>query len=222
MILGFDTSGPHCAAAVLADGAVLAASIEEMAKGQAERIMGLCEEVLAQAGAGYGDLAALAVGIGPGNFTGIRISVSAARGLALGLGIPAIPVSSFDLARAPGDFAAHDAELVSVAAPRGAAFVQRYAQGRPVSAPEMIDPAAPPSSLREDGLVVSGFAAETLASALGRRALPDHSTPLPEHLVRIAAWKLAEGHDLDAPPAPLYAKAPDAAPGRDVPPKIIA
>ena len=64
-----------------------------MDKGQAERLMPLLEEVLAEGGIGWADLTALAVGTGPGNFTGVRIAVAAARGLALGLGIPAIGVT---------------------------------------------------------------------------------------------------------------------------------
>ena len=55
--------------------------------------MPLLEDVLAEAGIGWRDLAAIGVGTGPGNFTGVRISVAAARGLALGLGIPAIGVT---------------------------------------------------------------------------------------------------------------------------------
>src|SRR5690606_26481369 len=96
LVLGFDTSAAHCAAALLCAGEVRALRHEEMAKGQAERLMPLLEEMLAEAGAGWGDLAALGVGVGPGNFTGIRISVAAARGLALGLGIPAHGVSIFE------------------------------------------------------------------------------------------------------------------------------
>ena len=67
-----------------------------MSRGQAERLMPLLEEVLAEGGATWADLARIGVGIGPGNFTGIRISVSAARGLALSLGIPAVGVSGFE------------------------------------------------------------------------------------------------------------------------------
>ena len=93
-ILAFDTSGPHCAAALLEDGQITAARCEEMAKGQAERLMPLLEEILTEAGRDWRALDRIGVGVGPGNFTGIRISVSAARGLALGLGVPAIGVSA--------------------------------------------------------------------------------------------------------------------------------
>lgn len=93
-ILGFDTSGPWCAAAVL-DGGALHLRAEEMGRGQAERLVPLLEELLAEAGLRWADLDALGVGVGPGNFTGIRIGVSTARGLALGLGIPAHGVTGF-------------------------------------------------------------------------------------------------------------------------------
>ena len=95
-VLAFDTSAAHCAAALLCADDIVALHIEDMARGQGERLMGLLEEVLAGAGLGWSDLSALAVGTGPGNFTGIRISVSAARGLALGLGVPAIGVTTLE------------------------------------------------------------------------------------------------------------------------------
>jgi hypothetical protein len=79
-LLAFDTSAAHCAAALLCDGVVSVKS-ESMDKGQAERLMPLLEEVLAEAGLDWHDLAAVAVGTGPGNFTGVRIAVAAARGL---------------------------------------------------------------------------------------------------------------------------------------------
>ncbi len=96
LILGFDTSAAHCAAALLSGDRVIASRAEDMGRGQAERLMPLLEDVLKEAGIGWSDLDAIGVGVGPGNFTGIRISVSAARGLALALDIPAIGVNSFE------------------------------------------------------------------------------------------------------------------------------
>ena len=81
-ILGFDTSGPAVSCALMVSGAVSIARNEEMAKGQAERLLPLLEGVLAEAGVSWHALDAIAVGTGPGNFTGIRLSVAAARGLA--------------------------------------------------------------------------------------------------------------------------------------------
>lgn len=96
--LGFDTSAAHCAAALLRGDAVLAQRHEEMGKGQAERLFPLLEEMLADAGLAWRDLDVIGVGIGPGNFTGIRIAVAAARGLALSLGIPAVGVTATEAA----------------------------------------------------------------------------------------------------------------------------
>ena len=94
VILGFDTSGHHCAAALRWGDDQVAHVTEDMAKGQAERLMPLLQALLDQEGYSWADLDAVAVGVGPGNFTGIRIGVSAARGLA--------PVHAATLARHAG------------------------------------------------------------------------------------------------------------------------
>ena len=77
--LAFDTSQAWCAAALVA-GSRTVTRIDEMARGQAEHLFGMLEEMLAAEGLVWGDLDVIGVGIGPGNFTGIRIAVAAARG----------------------------------------------------------------------------------------------------------------------------------------------
>ena len=96
LVLGFDTSAAHCAAALVRDDRILAERFEPMARGQAERLLPLLEDLLAEAGTGWGALDRIGVGTGPGNFTGTRIAVAAARGLAMSLGIPALGVSGFE------------------------------------------------------------------------------------------------------------------------------
>jgi len=120
LVLGFDTSAAHCAAALLCGGHVVASRAEDMTRGQAERLIPLLEEVLAEGGAAWTDLARIGVGVGPGNFTGIRIGVSAARGLALALEIPAIGVTTFQAVRA-GCPAGH---MPAVPAPREHVYVE--------------------------------------------------------------------------------------------------
>ncbi|KZY33848.1 tRNA threonylcarbamoyladenosine biosynthesis protein TsaB [Roseovarius sp. HI0049] len=120
LVLGFDTSAAHCAAALLSGDRVLCARAEEMGRGQAERLMPLLEEVLAEGGANWRDLCRIGTGVGPGNFTGIRIAVSAARGLALALDIPAIGVSTFDAISLAGG----GRSLPAVPAPRDQVYLR--------------------------------------------------------------------------------------------------
>ena len=103
-LLIFDTSGGACSAAVWSDGSVIAERYAAMPRGQAERLLPMIEEALTAAGLAHRRLDALGVTRGPGAFTGIRIGLAAARGLALALGIPAIGVTTFEAlaVRAPG------------------------------------------------------------------------------------------------------------------------
>ena len=130
LILGFDTSAAHCAAALLCGDRVLVSRAEAMTRGQAERLMPMLEDVLAESGKVWADLTRIGVGVGPGNFTGIRIGVSAARGLALALAIPAIGVTTFE---AIGTLcpAGH---LPAVPAPRDHVYVEQ-ASGAQVLVP---------------------------------------------------------------------------------------
>ncbi len=121
LVLGFDTSAAHCAAALLLGNRVLEARAEDMARGQAERLMPMIEDMLAAQVYGWGDLERIGVGIGPGNFSGIRIAVSAARGLALSLGILAIGVSAFEAAAVICPAGASPV----VPAPQGQVYLQR-------------------------------------------------------------------------------------------------
>ncbi|MEM9551286.1 MAG: tRNA (adenosine(37)-N6)-threonylcarbamoyltransferase complex dimerization subunit type 1 TsaB [Pseudomonadota bacterium] len=128
VILAFDTSAAYCAAAIMVGARIEVVAVEEMTRGQAERLMPMMEEMLGQSGKTWRDVHAIGVGVGPGNFTGIRVSVSAARGLALGLGVPAIGVTGFD-ARA---FAEPEGTRIAIPAPRD----QIYLAGPP---PRLVD-----------------------------------------------------------------------------------
>ncbi len=119
-ILAFDTSAAHCAAALLRGGDILLSRAEAMSRGQAERLMPLLQELLTETGCDWSDLDAIGVGIGPGNFTGIRISVSAARGLALGLEVPAVGVSGFEAL----SLVAPAGHIPAIAAPRDQVYFQ--------------------------------------------------------------------------------------------------
>lgn len=211
MILAFDTSGPSCSTALL-DGSILrVARHEDMAKGQAERLMPLISETLAEAGVSLQDLTAIGVGIGPGNFTGIRISVSAARGLSLALGVPAIGVSMLEALALD---APHPV-LATVTAPRDMLYLQRFGDGvdrGPAFAarfdlPDWIVP----------GITLVGQDLPDLSAAHGIPHAPAAYAPA-SAIARIAATLL---HTPQPRPAPLYLKPADAAPSRLSAPSII-
>lgn len=165
-LLAFDTSAAHCAAALhLGDRMVV--RVEPMAKGQAERLMGFLEDLLASEALGWRDLVAIGVGTGPGNFTGLRIGVSAARGLALGLGIPAVGVSGFEAA-AMG----HPRPVtVALPAPRDHLWLQRLTD----------DGAEPPALIlaAQAGEVLHGPDADRLVRAIAEIASSRAATPQP-------------------------------------------
>ena len=203
-VLAFDTSAAHCAAALVRGDTVLAARAEDMAKGQAERLMPLLEELLAEAGLGWHDLDAIGVGTGPGNFTGVRISVAAARGLALGLGIPAVGVTALEAA-------AHGLPrplVVAEDARRGEVYCQSFTPAPGEARLVQLD-AVP-------ALPVTGSAATPVSALTGASVLPP-ALPLAEAIARIAAAR-----SLPSPrPAPFYLRAADAAPPSDPPPVIL-
>lgn len=95
-LLVFDTSCGACSVAVWSGDCAVAERYEAMPRGQAERLLPMIEEALAEAGIAWGRLDAVGVTRGPGAFTGIRIGLAAARGLALARGIPAIGISTFE------------------------------------------------------------------------------------------------------------------------------
>ncbi|MBI1218373.1 MAG: tRNA (adenosine(37)-N6)-threonylcarbamoyltransferase complex dimerization subunit type 1 TsaB [Rhodobacteraceae bacterium] len=205
LILAFDTSAAFCAAAVLLDDRVLAAAEEPMAMGQAERLMPLLAELLAMAGAGWRDLAAIGVGTGPGNFTGVRLSVSAARGLALSLGRPAIGVTRLE-ALAEG---LPQPLAVIEDARRGALYLQRFG---PTTAAELVEP----DSLPDLGaLPRTGGGAALIPGGV---ILPP-AMPLAVAIARITARRLGTPQPR---PAPLYLRAADAAVSSDPPPVILS
>ncbi len=211
LVLGFDTSAAHCAAALLRGERVLACRVAPMARGQVEQLMPLLEEILQEGGASWRDLAAIGVGVGPGNFTGIRISVSAARGLALALEIPAVGVSLFD-ALAHGY---HGACVTAIRGPADKTYVQVMGGG---AAPMICAPGQMPDFPARDASALIAFPdVQTLALAHGLQTRPARY-PLPVAIARLAG---ARRHSVRDAPAPLYLKAADAAPARDSAPVIL-
>lgn len=209
LILAFDTSAAHCAAALLSGDRLLVLRHEAMDKGQAERLIPLLDEVLAEGSVTWSDLSAIAVGTGPGNFTGVRITVAAARGLALSLTIPALGVTALE-ARAYG---LPPPLAVVEDARRGEVYLQEFAPDADNARVTTI--AALPLECALDRF--TGSAAEAAAAATGGIALTQ-PVALVEAIARIAATRL---HKVQPRPAPFYLRGADAAPPSDPPPVIL-
>lgn len=201
LTLAFDTSAAHCAAALLSGDRILAERLEEMHKGQAERLLPLLEELLAQASVTWADLDVIGVGIGPGNFTGVRIAVAGARGLGLGLGIPVEGVT------VPEAYGAGRDVIVCLPAPRD---MVHFAYGGEIL---LAGPDAVPEGWTAP---LTGPAAARVAAETGRRV--EQTPTLAVEIARIAARRAGPGR---ARPVPVYLRPADAAPAADRPPVIL-
>ena len=94
-LLAIDTALAACSAAVFdTDGGIIASESETMMRGHAEALMPMIARVMAKAATKFAELDRIAVTVGPGSFTGLRVGVSAARGLALAAGKPAVGVAT--------------------------------------------------------------------------------------------------------------------------------
>jgi tRNA threonylcarbamoyladenosine biosynthesis protein TsaB len=133
-LLAIDTVGPRLQLALLRDGHT-DTLVEDMPTGQAERIFPAIAELLARNGAAYADLNRVATTTGPGSFTGVRIGLSAARGLGLALGIPVIGVPSLFAI----SLAADGPTAVLLDARRDEAYFQLFAgPGLPLGEPALL------------------------------------------------------------------------------------
>ena len=207
LILAFDTSAAHCAAALLSGDEVLSQRLEPMHKGQAERLFPLLEEVLAENGKDWSDLNAIGVCTGPGNFTGVRISVASARGLALSLRIPAVGISKLE-AMAYGTTGRMTAVLD---ARRERVYSQSFDDSQALGPPQM-------SALLD--------IYDQLEAGKAVRVIKDEALDIPnaqavEGIAQAVARLTSERYKQEHPrPAPLYLRAADAAPPSD-PPVVI-
>ncbi len=148
IVLALDTASPATVAGVLlGDGRVAEARDDPPAGSRGEhaaRLLVLVEQALVQGGVEWGDVDRIAVGVGPGGFTGLRIGVATARALAQGRGLPLVPVGSLEalaLGDAPG--AAPAGPIAAVLdARRGEVFAGVWQAGRELIGPAALAPEA--------------------------------------------------------------------------------
>src|SRR5476651_1528455 len=216
-VLAIDTALEACSAAVLnTDRASIAAHESlPMARGHAEALIPLIARVLDRAGLTFSDIDRIAVTTGPGSFTGLRVGIAAARGIALATGKPAVGLTTLAAYAAPF-IAADDTQPVVVAidARHGHVYLQVFGPGgRTMVAPRLAPLREALRAAATGAPRLIGTAAAMLAAAwpAGERppSLVDaRRAPDIDWVARLGAAAVETG----VPPKPLYLRAPDAQP----------
>lgn len=209
IVLALDTSGGDCAACIYdsASDVILGKVCETIGKGHAERLMSIVDTALEAANIDLKAVQRIAVTIGPGSFTGIRVGVSAARGFALSLGVEAVGVTTLEvMAKEWQDRHGQKAVTVAMDARRGEVYIQSFAADGTVVGDAAILPLEDAIALfSEVGGEVTGSATPLLkegASASG-----------PDRFEITAVARLGAARPQGGPrPAPLYLRGPDARP----------
>lgn len=213
-ILSLDSATEACSAAVLCDGVLVAHRFETMRRGHAETLMLLVQDVMRQAGLTFDKLDLIATTVGPGGFTGLRIGLASARGLALAAGIPIVGVTTLE-AVAKANPSTESPLLIALDSKRSDLYMQLFdANGDPLSEPSAMLPVDIGPTLPAGTIAVGGNAAEKVLEAFADRAPPllRHEGPsLPD--AAIVAQIGAERHaqmPSNERPRPLYLRPPDA------------
>lgn len=223
-VLAFDTCLGAVSVAALStgpQGTLMRDAFEVRERGHAERLMPMIAEVMQGAGIGFGDLDRIAVTTGPGTFTGVRVGIAAARGLALGTDVPVVQTTSLAViarqARALLD-EHRMGRLLAVAldARRGMVFFQRFELAHGAAGlPMLLAPDDVPALVEGRPVIVVGSAAAAVAAAIeaagGRAeaAFPD----LQPHARDLA--QMAGSLTPASPLRPLYLRPPDVKPQAD-------
>jgi tRNA threonylcarbamoyladenosine biosynthesis protein TsaB len=217
LVLALDTAGPNCSVAVARRGArgaaILARAEERLGRGHAERLPPMVDEALAEARIGYNEIDRIAVTTGPGSFTGVRVGIAFARGLALALDVPAVGIGTLHAlahshgARCEGTIAAVlDARRGEVYA-----FIRDIATNETLVEPEALAIEELASRLRDarPPIVLTGSGAPLVVATLAASAEIAGTAEAPDIADVVAlALESAEAGS----PLPLYARSADAKP----------
>ena len=206
MILALDTCLAASSVAILDGDTVLAARSEPMTRGHQEHIAVLAREVAAEAGARFAALTRIAVTVGPGSFTGLRVGLSFAKGLAMALSIPCVGVNTLEALAASANATGLVAGVLD--AKMGQVYLQVFDGGKALMDPDALEVEVAAARLAE---LYSGGPATLVGSGapLIADVLPDAAVLTPAYadpvaVARLAAARPAPSHS----PRPLYLRAP--------------
>lgn len=208
LVLGLDTCLSSCSVAVLDGERVLASAREVMARGHQERLAPMAQQVMAGAGLAFDRLDRIAVTVGPGSFTGLRVGIAFAKGLALALDLPAVGIGTLEALAAEAGQDSGGLVFPAIDARRGQLYLQAFEDGRALMAPDALTAEIAAARLAEISLgrpfTLVGSGAALLGDvAPGARIVPAEGADA-RHVARLAATRDP------APLKPLYLRAPDA------------
>jgi tRNA threonylcarbamoyl adenosine modification protein YeaZ len=214
-VLAIDTALEACSAAVLdTEGKTVSESLP-MVRGHAEALMPLVERVMRRAGTAFPALDRIAVTTGPGSFTGLRVGISAARGIALATGKPAYGLTTLG-AYAASHIAEDNKSTIAVAI--DARHQQVYLQvfgpgGRTLVPPRIASIAEAIGAAAGERVRIVGTGADMLMAAwpTDRPAPAKVENKRAPDIVWVGRMAVA-ATEPPAPPKPLYLRAPDAQP----------
>lgn len=218
-ILAFDTAGNGCSVCLWDDGQVLAEDTMTMAHGQAERLIPMIATVQERAGIAWDVIDRLAVTVGPGSFTGLRVGLAAAQGLTLAVGVPVIGITTLEVyaARAQAE-GVSGAVLVAVDARRDDLYLQAFLPhegGVQAVAAAVAAPVGEVAGLLRswglEAVTAAGDAAAMLEGVPGVQACHAQAMVCAATVARLASTRTEQ----QAPAVPLYIRPPDAALPKD-------
>jgi tRNA threonylcarbamoyl adenosine modification protein YeaZ len=216
-VLAIDTALGACSASILDTGEAdpLASETLLMDRGHAEALLPLIDRVASQVEGGFAGIDRVAVTIGPGSYTGLRIGIAAARGIALAAGIPAVGVATLAAYLAP--LLASERRGVMAAAidaKHGQIYVQAVAPGgRVIIPPSLMGVREAVRVLGSGPVVLTGSGAPLVAAEAWGQGI--EATMTEAALAPDIAWVARLGAIADpaqALPKPLYLRGPDAKP----------
>jgi tRNA threonylcarbamoyladenosine biosynthesis protein TsaB len=191
IVLALDTALGACQAAVLKGDEILFQLSEPMERGHQERLAPLVRETMAAAGVAFSELDRIAVVVGPGSFTGVRVGLAFAKGLSLALDIPCVGIGSLE-ALASG---ATGLVAAVIDAPRGQRYLQIFENGSPVTEAEAI--------------LAEQEAEKTAPYGAAARIGPAGDGPAFPDIARAARLAAAKAEPTERP-TPIYLRPPDA------------
>jgi tRNA threonylcarbamoyladenosine biosynthesis protein TsaB len=206
IVLALDTCLAACSVALVREGETLGALSEPTARGHQERLAPLTRDLMAAAGLEFSALDRIGVTVGPGSFTGLRVGLAFAKGLAFALHRPCVGVGTLEALAASLEDAGPRAAVID--AGRGRVYLQLFDALACLSGPDVLPVETAAARLVEvyavRDVALTGPGADLVAHALPGALLRPRAAPDPLAVARLAATAPT------AAPRPLYLRPPDA------------